>query len=84
MVLTGHGRSAGNRNTAGRTSLHFVLVVNWGSGLGYREPVMDQTREVFLSAFLVSSALLLWMHLHTVVDGVAVMGYASCAFCRAL
>jgi uncharacterized protein len=44
---------------------HFVLVVNWGSGLGYREPVMDRIREVSLSAFFVSSALLLWMHLRT-------------------
>jgi uncharacterized protein len=44
---------------------HFVLLVNWGSGLGYREPIMDRIRDVFFWALLISSALLLWLHLLT-------------------
>lgn len=42
---------------------HFVVLVNCGSGMGYREPVMDRMRLALLWGFLISSALLLWMHL---------------------
>ena len=44
---------------------HFVVLVNCGSALGYREPLMDRMRETFLCGFLISSAFLFWMHLRT-------------------
>ena len=43
---------------------HFVLLVNCCSGLGYREPLMDRMRKLIFGGLLVSSAFLLWMHLH--------------------
>jgi predicted MPP superfamily phosphohydrolase len=43
---------------------HFVVLINCCSGLGYREHVMDRMRRVFFGTLLVSSILLLWMHLH--------------------
>jgi predicted MPP superfamily phosphohydrolase len=44
---------------------HFVVLINIGSGLGLREPVMDRTRDLAFAGLLVSSGLLLGMHLHT-------------------
>ena len=44
---------------------HFVLMINVGSGFGLREPVMDKTRELMIAGLMISSALLLWMHLRT-------------------
>ena len=38
-------------------------MINVGSGLGFREPVMDRMRDLLFAGSLVSSALLLWMHL---------------------
>ena len=43
---------------------HFILLVNVGSGIGLREPVMDRVRDLLFGGLLVSSGLLLWMHLH--------------------
>ena len=43
---------------------HLILAVNIASGLGHREPVLDRVRLVLFSAFWVSSAMLLWGHLH--------------------
>jgi predicted MPP superfamily phosphohydrolase len=43
---------------------HLILAVNIISGTGYREAVLDRVRLVLFSAFWVSSALLLWGHLH--------------------
>lgn len=42
---------------------HFVLMINVGSGFGLREPVMDKVRELLFALLVISSALLLWMHL---------------------
>ena len=44
---------------------HFVLLVNWSSGQGLREPVMDQVRNVIFCILAISSALLLWLHLRS-------------------
>jgi predicted MPP superfamily phosphohydrolase len=44
---------------------HFVLLVNWESGLGYREPAMDKIRDFGLGLFLLSSGLLFFLHLHS-------------------
>ncbi len=43
---------------------HLILAVNIASGLGHREQVLDRVRLVLFSAFWVSSAMLLWGHLH--------------------
>ncbi len=42
---------------------HFVLIVNVGSGFGLREPLMDKVRALLFALLVISSALLLWMHL---------------------
>ena len=44
---------------------HFVLMINAGSSFGLREPVMDKIRELLFAALVISSLLLLWMHLRT-------------------
>jgi predicted MPP superfamily phosphohydrolase len=41
---------------------HFVLLINFGSGLGIRERPMDRVRAVLFAGFWVSSAVLLWYH----------------------
>ena len=43
---------------------HFILAINISSGLGYRESAMDRVRTALFAGFYVSSALLLWEHLH--------------------
>jgi uncharacterized protein len=43
---------------------HLILAVNVISGRGYREAVLERVRPVLFSAFCISSALLLWGHLH--------------------
>jgi len=43
---------------------HFVLIINVGSSLGLRESLMDRVRALLFLGFWVSSALLLWKHLH--------------------
>jgi uncharacterized protein len=43
---------------------HFVLIINVGSSLGLREPLMDKMRSLLFAGLLISSALLLWMHLN--------------------
>lgn len=43
---------------------HFVLMINFGSGLGISEPIMNRIRACMLAAFLTSSAFLLGMHIH--------------------
>jgi uncharacterized protein len=43
---------------------HLILAINIGSGLGYREPVMDRIRAVLFAGFWASSAFLLWKHVH--------------------
>jgi predicted MPP superfamily phosphohydrolase len=43
---------------------HLVLVINVGSGLGFREHVMDRIRTLIFAGFWASSAFLLWKHVH--------------------
>ncbi|MFI5455072.1 MAG: metallophosphoesterase [Isosphaerales bacterium] len=43
---------------------HFVLVINVGSALGFRECLMDRVRTLLFAGFWASSALLLAKHLH--------------------
>jgi predicted MPP superfamily phosphohydrolase len=42
----------------------FVLVINFVSGVGASERLMNRVRPVLFGGFFVSSALLLWGHLH--------------------
>jgi uncharacterized protein len=42
---------------------HVISVINFGSGLGLREPIMDRIRSLLFGTLLASSVLLLWMHL---------------------
>ena len=44
---------------------HLILAVNIVSGLGHREQVLDRVRFMLFSAFWISSAMLLWGHLHS-------------------
>ena len=39
---------------------HFVLMINFGSGLGFPEPVMDRLRTCMFTALWATSAFLLW------------------------
>jgi len=41
---------------------HFILLINVSSGLGLREPLMDRGRALLFAGLLISSILLLWMH----------------------
>jgi uncharacterized protein len=43
---------------------HFVLMMNFGSGLGFPEPVMDRVRSCMFAALWATSAFLLWKHMH--------------------
>jgi predicted MPP superfamily phosphohydrolase len=40
----------------------FVLLINWFSGLGYRESVMSRARSAIFAFLGMSAAYLLWMH----------------------
>jgi predicted MPP superfamily phosphohydrolase len=42
---------------------HFVLIINIGSAIGFRERPMDRVRAFLFAGFWASSALLLWQHL---------------------
>jgi uncharacterized protein len=42
---------------------HVILVINVGSSMGLREPIMDRIRSLLFVTLLASSGLLLWMHL---------------------
>jgi predicted MPP superfamily phosphohydrolase len=44
---------------------HLILAVNIVSGVGHREAVLDRARFMLFSAFWISSALMLWGHLHS-------------------
>ena len=58
---------------------HFVLLVNWGSGLGYREPVMDRMRDaLFWRTLDLLGPLALDAPAHTVVELVV----AALELCR--
>jgi uncharacterized protein len=43
---------------------HLVLIINFGSGVGFPEPVMNRIRAGMLAAFLTLSTFLLWNHIH--------------------
>jgi predicted MPP superfamily phosphohydrolase len=43
---------------------HFVLAINFVSGLGYREALMNRVRTMIFAGLWISSAYLLWKHIH--------------------
>jgi predicted MPP superfamily phosphohydrolase len=43
---------------------HFILIINIGSALGLREPLMDRIRDLLFAALWISSAVLLYLHVH--------------------
>ncbi len=42
---------------------HFIWLINVASSFGFREPLMDKMRALLFAGLLISSGLLLWMHL---------------------
>jgi uncharacterized protein len=42
---------------------HFVLMVNYSSGLGFRERVVERLRSVLIAVLIATAGLLLWGHI---------------------